>query len=363
MANLLRTISILASCLLLSSCKCLPVPAADTTQPPAKPSIDTVGQAFALPAADPNGIRVRFGGVSTLVFEEDGEPALMIDGFFSRPSFPQLLVSRIGSDPKRIRDGLQALGMDGATLQAVIPLHAHYDHAMDSPAVARLTSAKLVGDASIENIGLGGGLDPEQIDKVVAGQTSHYGRWRVTFIAADHAPTLLRFPGVVEKPLKQKARVWAWREGQPWTLLIEHADGKTFLVHGSAGYRRCEISRALSGRRVDVVFLGVGGAGRPKSPKHRDQLWSETVRAADARRVIPIHWDDFSQSLEAPLRPMPRVSDNLTRTMEHFGRLAANEQRDIRFPPLFDAFDPYENLVPDRPARLDANPLKDECRE
>ncbi|WP_313914302.1 hypothetical protein [Tahibacter sp.] len=315
-----------------------------------RPDIATFSERFTLPPAnDASSVRVRFGGVSTLLFEVDGAPALMTDGFFSRPGLGAILTAKIGPDAAAISYGLGQMDVEAVPL--IVPLHAHYDHAMDAPWVALKTGARLLGDASIRNIARGSPLAETRVDTVTPGKPVVFGEWTLTFIPAEHAPTRFRLPGEITKALRPPARVSEWREGQPWTLFVEHAPGthraKSFLVHASAGYRPGEIARALAGRCVDIVFLGVGGAGHQRSSE-RERLWTETVRAANASRVILIHWDDLFQGLDQPLRPMSYVTDNFARTIEHFERLAAADGRDLRLPPVFDLFDPYSDLPAQR---------------
>jgi L-ascorbate metabolism protein UlaG (beta-lactamase superfamily) len=33
----------------------------------------------------------------------------------------------------------------------------------------------------------------------------------------------------------------------------------------------------------------------------------EVVDAVGARRIVPVHWDDFTRGLDEPLRPLPGV--------------------------------------------------------
>jgi L-ascorbate metabolism protein UlaG (beta-lactamase superfamily) len=313
---------------------------------PRRPDITAFAERLTLPPAnDDRSVRVRFGGVSTLLFEVDGASGLMTDGFFSRPGLDTVLTTRIGPDATAICYGLGQMDVEAVPL--IVPLHAHYDHAMDAPFVALKTGARLLGDASIRNIARGSRLGEARVDSVTPGKPMIYGEWTLTFIPAEHASTSFRFPGEITQALRPPARVSEWREGQPWTLLVEYASGttrmKSFLVHASAGYRPGEIARALAGRHVDIVFLGVGGAGHQRSSE-RERLWTETVRAANASRVILIHWDDLFQGLDQPLRPMSYVTDNFARTLKHFERLAAADGRDVRLPPLFEPFDPYSGL-------------------
>ncbi len=286
------------------------------------------------PAPATSSVRVRFAGVCTLVFD-DGETAVMTDGFFSRPGLPRML-STIAPDERAVDAGLAALGV--RRLAAVIPVHGHYDHAMDAPLVARKTGALLLGDESVLNVGRGAGLPESAMRKVKPGDTAEFGAWRIRFIAGRHAPTPFSSGAGGEhtlQPLKPPAHATAWREGQTWSLLVQHRSGRSFLVQGSAGF----VEGALRGQRADVVFLGTGALGKQPAA-YRAQLWHEVVDAVGARRVVAVHWDDFWLGLDQPLQPMPYLADDFALTMADLQRLASAGHQDLRLPPLFTAFDP-----------------------
>ncbi len=289
-----------------------------------------------LPAAAKDAtLRVRFAGVSTLVFD-DGETAWITDGFFSRPGKLATLLTRIAPDPAAVERGLQQLGV--TKLAAVVPLHSHYDHAMDAPLVAQRTGAVLVGGASTLNVGRGLGLADAQMREVRAGDTLEFGRFKLRFLASRQSPTPWSdgaTPETLDAPLKPPARAGAWREGDVWSLLVEHASGRRLLVQGSAGF----VPGALAGRRADTVFLGVGTLGR-KTEDYREAYWTETVRAVGARRVIAVHWDDFWLPLDAPLQAMPLLLDDFATTMADLQERGERDGIEVRLPPLFTPFVP-----------------------
>ncbi len=289
-----------------------------------------------LPPAPPAApIRVQFAGVCTLVFD-DGETAIMTDGFFSRPGLARML-GTIAPDEAAVDAGLAALKLRRPPA-AVIPVHGHYDHAMDAPMVARKTGALLLGDESVLNVGRGAGLPESAMRKVQPGDTAEFGAWRIHFIAGRHAPTPFSSGEGGEhtlQPLKPPARATAWREGQTWSLLVEHRSGRSVLVQGSAGF----VEGARRGRHADVVFLGIGALGR-QGTGYRAALWREVVAAVGARRVVPVHWDDFWLGLDRPLQPMPYLTDDFAATMDDLRRFAAAGRQDLRLPPVLVPFDP-----------------------
>lgn len=126
-----------------------------------------VDPAWAVSASEmiPKGaLTVRFTGTSTLLFS-DGETAWMVDGWFTRVGPLSLVSGTIEPDLDGITQGLARNGLGGpdARLAAVIPIHSHFDHAMDAPEVAKRTGALLIGSESTANIGRGWGLPEAQI--------------------------------------------------------------------------------------------------------------------------------------------------------------------------------------------------------
>src|SRR3954453_3544798 len=148
---------------------------------------------FDAPQAQPNApLTVSWAGVTTLLID-DGASAVMTDGFFSRPSLLEGGLRRLSPSGPRIDGCLSRLGVH--QLQAVLPVHTHFDHAMDSAVVAERTHAPVVGGASAVAVGRGGGLAQERLISVTPGEPVALGAYDVTLIEAEHCPPD-RFPGV-----------------------------------------------------------------------------------------------------------------------------------------------------------------------
>ncbi|WP_374230330.1 MBL fold metallo-hydrolase [Rhodococcus sp. ARC_M12] len=278
-------------------------------------------------------VTVSFLGVSTLLFD-DGESAILTDGFFSRPSLPKTLALPLRSDMHRIDAALHRAGI--TTLDAVLCAHSHYDHALDSAAVALRTGADLVGGTSTGFIGRGSDLPDDRIVVVENGATAVQGNFAVTFVESVHSyPD--RAHGTIDRPLSQPARVREYRCGEAWSMHIEHLpSGRTALVHSSAGFR----VGMLRGRPADVVYLSIGQLGR-RPRVFVEQYWQETVRAVHARSVVLTHWDNFFRPLDEPLQALPYAFDDMSASIDVLNVCARRDGIDLELPTLWRRADPW----------------------
>lgn len=279
-------------------------------------------------------VTVTWAGVTTLLLD-DGTTALMTDGFFSRPSLLEVGLRRLTPSTSRIKASLARLGVD--RLAAVLPVHTHFDHAMDSAVVAATTGAALVGGTSTRNVGRGAELGEDRLIVATPGVPMAFGTaWAVTLIAGDHCPPD-RFLGEITAPVTPPVKAAAYRCGESWSTLIHHLpSGRSALIVGSAGF----IPGALKGHHADVAYLGVGQLGL-QPERYLIDYWTETVRTVGARRVTLIHWDDFFRPLDVPLRALPYAGDDLDATMRVLTRLAREDGVPLHFPTLWQRSDPW----------------------
>ncbi len=296
------------------------------------------------PAAAP--LRVSFLGVATLLLD-DGETAILTDGFFSRPDRMQSFLGKVEPDLGNITRGLARAGIRlkdqsaapgrSGQVAAVIPLHSHYDHAMDAPEVARRTGAVLLGSESTANVGRGWGLPEAAIRVATLGQPMQFGRFTVTLYPTLHAPTGFT-GGVIAQPLKPPVRASEYKEGQSYAMLVQH-DGRALLVTGSAGF----VPGALQGVKAEVVLLGIGSLG-PRSDTYRQDYWREVVQASGAKRVIPIHWDDFWLPADQPMQPLPPPIDKFDVSMQFLITRGGADRVEIRMPLPWQPMDVFSGL-------------------
>jgi L-ascorbate metabolism protein UlaG (beta-lactamase superfamily) len=281
-------------------------------------------------------VGVTFLGTSS-VLVRDARTALLVDGFFTRPSLWKVATSKIGPDRPTIDACLSRAGID--TLDAVLCAHSHYDHALDSPVIARILDAPLIGSASTMNLGRGQGLPERLLLRARDNQTLVFGDFEVTLVEGTHSPGDIA-PGGIDIPLTPPARYRAWRSGECYSIVLRHPAG-TLLVHASANY----VPGRLAGHRADTVYLGIGTLGR-QTDRFRQEYWHEVVRTTGASAVVPIHWDDFTRPLDRPLRAMPYLMDDIRPALEFLIGQCERDGIAFAMPTSWRQIDPFALLSP-----------------
>lgn len=274
-------------------------------------------------------LSVMFLGVTTLLFD-DGETAILTDGYFSRPAFSTL--ARLEPNSAVISSSLRRAGVKN--LAAVIPLHSHFDHALDSPRVAQETGALLVGTMASANIARGQGLSESAIRTIGPNDSLSFGKFKVSFVKSAHLPITFAM-GDIAAPLSFPAKASEMQMGGAYSLLIEH-QGRTIMVQGSAGY----VPGAMAGKKADVVYLGIGGLAT-QDAAYQDAYWLESVQLLGARRVVATHWDNFYLPLDKPLAPAPGFDKAMNGLLDR----AKKDSVEVRLQREWQWVDPFAGLV------------------
>jgi L-ascorbate metabolism protein UlaG (beta-lactamase superfamily) len=272
-------------------------------------------------ARDSDSVTVTWFGITTMLFD-DGETQILIDGTFSRLSITDIVtLRRVSSDIGRINHALAEYRFD--RLAAIIPAQSHFDHAMDVGDIANRTNAVLLGSESTAFIARGANVPVDQYQILANGESRQFGAFTITLIESRHAPIGFGgngwLPGQIEAPLVQPARITAWQEGVSYSILIAHPRG-TALVQASGGF----VKNNLRGLSADVAFLGIAGLsglGR----EYVAELWHETVTQVGARRLFPIHYDDFTKPL-GDIELFPDILDKVVETAGWIDDLAAGSE-------------------------------------
>ncbi|MBO6918390.1 MAG: MBL fold metallo-hydrolase [Rhizobiaceae bacterium] len=316
---------------------------------------------------------VFFGSSSFLI--EAGATQLLIDGFVTRKK--HMFIGRIAPDPYMIVDVIRRFRICTSKphpakicahpkkrrLKAVIPVHGHYDHALDSTYFAAWANADLYGDTSIQVLKQASqehspgrtefeweNFHFEDIftDDKTGQNTRHLviGDLKVTLIKTKHAKniaTSLLKPKTSER-IRFPTKLRNMGLGVSVSVLVEYKN-KRFLILPSAGpfvpsFKDGELA-------ADVVFLGLGGLGLVW--KHtRQDYWNNIINATDPKRVIPIHWDgdmvQFNKDKQKNFSVAPVQS--FDSTLKFYEELASKRSKKIEiiFAPAEARFNPFSGL-------------------
>ncbi len=192
--------------------------------------------------------------------------------------------------------------LEGINIQAVVVSHSHFDHCLDAPYFARETGSLLIGSESAVNVGKGAGLEDRYLRTVSPKQVIQIGHFSLRWIESAHGPAFLGrvpFPGVIDRPLIPPRPARDYKLGKTFSIMITHPAG-AIVHHGSAGF----IEGMYEGMKADVVLLGI--AGRSNSGEYLQNVPLQL----EAKRVIPIHFDNFFTPLEKKMKYLPGVKVN-----------------------------------------------------
>lgn len=285
-----------------------------------RPPVSALGWPVADAASESTGkLAVTWLGITTLLFD-DGETQIMTDGTFTRLGLFEIATGRpVWSDIAGINEGIATFRLD--RLAAIVPLHTHFDHAMDSGLVANRTAAIVLGSESAANIARGADVPVSQYQILADGESRRFGDFTITLIESAHAPIGPGdehwFAGRIEEPLVQPADVSEWKAGVSWSVIIAHPQG-TALVQGSGGF----IEGKLEGTTADVAFLSIAGLSG-LGADYLERYWDETVGRTGATRVYPIHFDDYTRPF-GELVLFPELVDDVILTARRVDALAAS---------------------------------------
>lgn len=236
-----------------------------------------------------------------------GPDMVLAAPFFSNPSVIQTGLGPIASDSAEIDRNMDPY--DVRATSAILVGHAHYDHLMDVPGIARRHAprARIIGSRTVENI-LGTWSEVAgRVDRVEAfvGDHETVGRWmpygehvRIMPLRAHHAPHfdgLTLYQGTADVPRHERPRTAEeWLEGHTVAFLVD------FLADdGSVAFRlyyQDAVGQAPFGFAPDALI-----AERPVDvailvPSTFDQVdWHPEafIENLQPHRVLLGHWEDF----------------------------------------------------------------------
>jgi L-ascorbate metabolism protein UlaG (beta-lactamase superfamily) len=272
----------------------------------------------------PGAVRVTFFGTTSLLFD-DGETQIMIDGFFTRPSFLKVGLCKLKTDTNLINKVIKSQKIN--RLKGIFASHSHYDHVMDAAYLAKVTKAILYGSSSTLNVGRGEGLSEDQMSQFNTEKEIRIGKFSVFIIKAKHSPQPKKIDSAgqeITHSIKQPAKMKEFKEGGSFDILIKH-EGHSILVKSSCNY----VDKALDSVKVNVFFMGITGLVK-KDSCFQNNLYKQTVEKISPSLIIPIHWDNFFKPLSKNLKAFPNFMNNTKANLDYIIKRAKADKIEVK---------------------------------
>jgi L-ascorbate metabolism protein UlaG (beta-lactamase superfamily) len=233
------------------------------------------------------GLRLRYLGVTGYEIT-DGETTILVDPTPTRPTVRGLLRGPLEPDPRHHADLPRA--------DYVLVNHAHFDHALDVPALALATGATVVGSASSVNLARSRGVPAEKTRLVRSGERLTLGPFVVDVREVGHTKILGISDPMSGTIPEDAGRLWFWQFTHDAALAYRiEGNGTSIWFHPSSVYT----PGSADGLEARTLILGV--TGEPLTP--------DKAKAAVAEirpdRILPTHYDNFLQPMERGLGLMP----------------------------------------------------------
>lgn len=235
----------------------------------------------------------------------DGQTVVLLDPYLSRVRFSGRAygaadAATVPGDRRPVVTMDDVPVCDTVTIEAritradfILLSHAHFNHCMDMPHIARATRATVIGTESTANVARAGDVPEAQILTVRGGEDYEFGRLSLKVIPSLHSALSKHYfsSGIVTREVGSPLRLRDYAEGGTLAYLIR-LGGHDLLAFGSMNY----IEREIDGLRPGIVLVA---AARP-----RLEIYDYTGRLLRAlgqpRVIIATHWDNQGLPFGAP---------------------------------------------------------------
>lgn len=244
-------------------------------------------------------MKIKYLGISNLYFD-DGQTAILFDACLTRPSLEQVVFSKITSNGALLDRILAASGI--SKIDSIFVSHSHYDHALDLAYLAQKFDSHIYGSSSTVNIGRGADMREEKMTCFKSGFTYHIGHFKITVLKSRHSKPFFFNNDLGQKissPLKEPAWAWQFKEGGSYDFLVEN-QGRKYLIRPSFAY----VTGELKNVRADYLFQGITTLSKEKQA-YQENFFAETIATVRPKVVVPLHWDNFTKSLDRPTSYLP----------------------------------------------------------
>jgi L-ascorbate metabolism protein UlaG (beta-lactamase superfamily) len=218
-------------------------------------------------------VRFRWLGAAGIELVAGGE-VLLIDPFVTRPPWSQLLVGRVAPDEELIARVIEQSDY-------ILVSHAHYDHLLDVPEIARRTGARVYGSPNTCGIAAACQVPASQIGEVTSGQVLSLGPFAVEVLEAEHVKTPADrvLNGPLAPDLSPPLRLRDYRMDHCFRFRIHVDDVRVLHSPGRA-------------EPADLLCVGTHAP---------DSVYQASLPTAHPKAVVPIHWDNFFRPLSRPI--------------------------------------------------------------
>ena len=255
----------------------------------------------------PDRLSFRWLGVAGIEINLNGT-VLAIDPLFSRPPFHNLLSGRVTPNP------YQVISKENQ-YEAILVTHAHYDHIMDVPVIAKQCGAQVYGSQNACQLSMLWGLPPEQVHQLQPGTTIQIGSIKVTTLSGSHMSLPGFNNGKIKSGLKPPLHLHDYRMDHCFSYLIDTGSTRILDWGGTNTAQMVE---------ADLIFAGWDS----------ETYITRMIELYKPPVIVPIHWDHFFQPLDKPVKAIPLPPSWLLPALQRKNPLSTARRLQENYPSL-----------------------------